>query len=357
MFSLGSGSQVRQQTVSLRLAVLIFAAAFQAPMSGLTQSSQTSATPPAAASDTAAFLAPDYLPLNLGNRWIYTKSESRFKKTDTVRIEIISAPIIRWRTWYIFSQLPFAPGLESANNVPIRYDPDTKRFVRLAQEGEVPLFPVGEDSDASFDASVDENGRAVPNRTSYLTCADCTDSGMEMVFDRGVGVTAILVTHPWGTESYELKSAEVNQHKFGDPIPVNKPKEPGAKPAGPVISRADPTLSLTVEKKDNGAHFRLKVKNPTESFLSFNFNSSQKYDFVVREKESGFEIWRWSKGNFFTQVVHNQALLPEQEWEFEFFWDFKDNERNDIQKGEYFVSGILTTRDPRESEPVTLSAP
>ena len=109
--------------------------------------------------------------------------------------------------------------MESANNVPIRYDPDTKRFVRLAQEGELPLFPVGEDSDASFEASVDENGRAVPNRMSYLTCADCADSGMEMVFDRGMGVTAIQVTHPWGTESYELKSAEVNQRKFGDPIP------------------------------------------------------------------------------------------------------------------------------------------
>ena len=295
-----------------------------------------------------AFLRADYLPLNLGNRWIYTRTESRFKKTDTVRMEIISTPIIRWRTWYIFSQLPFAPGLESANNVPIRYDDDTKRFVRLAQEGELPLFPVGDDSDAAFEASVDENGRAVPNRVSYLTCADCADSGMEMVFDRGMGVTAIQVTHPWGTESYELKSAEVNQHKFGDPIPVNKPKEPGAKPTGPVISRADPTLSMTVEKKDNGALFRLKVKNPTESFLSFNFSSSQKYDFVVREKESGFEIWRWSKGNFFTQVVHNQALLPEEEWEFEFLWDFKDNERNDIQKGEYLVSGILDdTRAPR----------
>ncbi|MSO24131.1 MAG: hypothetical protein EXQ58_12990 [Acidobacteria bacterium] len=357
MFFLGRGSQLRHQTMLWRLAVLMLPAAFYAPMPALTQSSKTPATVPPAASDAAAFLPVDYLPLNLGNRWIYTKAESRFKKTDTVRIEIISAPIIRRRTWYIFNQLSFAPGLESANNVPIRYDADTKRFVRLAQEGEMPLFPVGEDSDASFDASVDENGRAVPNRMSYLTCADCTDSGMEMVFDRGMGVTAIQVTHPGGTESYELKSAEVNQRKFGAPIPVNKPKEPGAKPTGPVISRADPTLILTVEKKDNGAHFRLKVQNPTESFLSFNFNSSQKHDFVVREKESGFEIWRWSKGMFFTQVVRNQALLPEKEWEFEFFWDFKDNERNDIQKGEYFVSGILTTRDPRESEPVILMVP
>jgi len=310
-----------------------------------------------AASPAEAVLQPDYLPLNLGNRWIYTRTESRFKKPDTVRIEIIGVPIIRWRTWYIFSHLPFAPGLESANNVPIRYDVETRRFVRLSPEGDVPLFPTGEDSDASFDASVDQEGRAVANRMSYLTCADCPDSGMEIVFDRGIGATAIQATHPWGTESYELKSAEVNHRKFGDPIPVNKPKEPGVRPAGPAISRADPTLSLTVDKKDKGAQLQLKVKNPTESFLSLNFSSNQKYDFVVREKESGFEIWRWSKGNFFTQVTHNQALLPEQEWVFEFFWDFKDNERNGIQKGEYLVSGILTTREPRESEPAPLTLP
>jgi len=351
-----SASQLRWLTLRRRLALLILAATFYAPKEAQTQNSQPSA-PNISAATTTAFLSADYFPLNLGNRWIYTRTESRFKKTDTLRIEIISTPIIRWRTWYIFSQLPFAPGLESANNVPIRYDAEAKRFVRLAQEGEVPLFPAGDDNDASFDASVDENGKAVPNRLSYLTCADCPDAGMEMIFDRGVGVTAIQMTHLWGTESYELKSAEVNQHKFGDPIPVNKPKEKGVKPVGPVISRADPTLSLTVEKKDNGAHFRFKVKNPTESFLSFNFNSSQKYDFVVREKSSGFEIWRWSKGQFFTHVLKNEALLPEKEWEFNFFWDFKDNERNDIQKGEYLVSGILMTREPRESEPAALSVP
>lgn len=357
MFFSRSGGQWKQWTALRRLAVLVLAAVFQPPTSAFPQSSPIPSTTPPAASDTVAFLPADYLPLNLGNRWIYTRSESRFKKSDTLRIEIISTPIIRWRTWYIFSQLPFAPGLESANNVPIRYDPDTKRLVRLAQEGEVPVFPTGEDNDASFDVSVDENGRTVPNRMSYLTCADCTDSGMEMVFDRGMGVTAIQVTHPWGTENYELRSAEVNGRKFGEPIAVNKPKEPGAKPSGPVISRADPTLTLTVAKKEGGAHLRLKVKNPTESFLSFNFNSSQKYDFVVREKESGLEIWRWSNGQFFTQVIHNQALLPEKEWDFDFFWDFKDNERNDIKKGEYLVSGILTTREPRESEPTELTIP
>ena len=316
--------------------------------------SNASAPSSSAATD---LLAPDYLPLNLGNRWIYTRTESRFKKTDAVRVEIISTPIIKWKTYYIFSQLPFVPGLESANNVPVRYDLETRRFLRLTERGEVPLFPVGLESDARFDASVDENGTPVQNRQSYLTCPDCSDSGMEIVFDRGTGVTAVQVTHSWGTENYDLKSAEVNQKKFGEPIIVEKPKDPASRPAGPVISRADPNLSLTLEKKDTGALFIFKVKNPTESFLSLNFTSSQDFDFVVREKESGFEIWRWSKGNFFSAVVRNVALLPEQEKKHEVFWDFKDNEGNDIQKGEYLVSAILTTRDPRESAPVSLTLP
>ncbi len=306
----------------------------------------------------SSFLAIDYLPLNLGNRWIYQRSESRFKRSDTVRIEIISTPIIHGKTYYIFSQLPFGPALESANNVPIRYEDTLKRFVRLTQEGEAPLFPVGNDSDAQIETSVDEEGRLVQNRLSYLTCADCPDSGLEIVFDRGVGVTAVQTIHTWGTENYELKSAEVNQLKFGDPIPVAKPKGRSASPAaGPVVSRADPTLSLLVDKKDTGARFLLRVKNPTDSFLSFNFTTSQTYDFVVREKDGGFEIWRWSKGNFFSQVLRNQALLPDQELTYEVFWDFKDNERNDIRQGEYQVSGVLTTRDPRESEPVAIIVP
>ncbi len=298
----------------------------------------------------------DYLPLKLGNRWIYTYTESRFNKKDLVRVEIISTPIIHGKTYYIFSHLPFAPKLETANNIPIRYEDATNQLMRLTQEGEVPLFPADEDADARFDVSVDESGQLFPNRMSYLTCADCPDRGIEIVFDRGVGVTAVQNFQPWGSETFELRSAEVNNLKFGDPIPVDKPKASGPRPGSPVISRADPTLSLIVEKKEDGARLLLKVKNPTDSLLSFHFKTSQSYDFVVRE-EDGFEIWRWSKGYFFSKVIRNQALLPEQELQFEAFWNFKDNERNDIRQGKYQISGIFTTREPRETEPVSLTAP
>ena len=302
------------------------------------------------------FITPDFLPLSLGNRWIYSKTDSRFKKAETIKVEIISTPILKWKTYYVFNHLPFIPALENAHNVLVRYDEGTKRFLRLTPEGETPLFPVGEEVDAKFDVSVDENEKPMANRMSYITCPDCLDSGIEIVFDRGIGPVAMEFTLSWGTESYELKSAEVNHRSFGERMESEKviKKEPKS---GPVVSRADPNLSFEVKKKENGARLSLRVKNPTESFLSFNFTSSQTYDFVVREKGTGFEIWRWSKGNYFSPVLRNLALLPEAEWRFEEVWDFKDNERNDIKHGAYEAIAILTTKEPRESTPVEIDLP
>jgi Intracellular proteinase inhibitor len=302
------------------------------------------------------FLPSDYLPLSLGNRWIYSRTDSRFKKTDMVKVEVISTPIIKWKTYYVVSHLPFVPGLENANNVLIRFDDATKKFLRLTPEGEAPLFPVGESADARFDVSVDENQKQMANRMSYLTCPDCADSGMEIVFDRGIGPVSVGLTFSWGAESYDLKSAEVNGRHFGEVIAPEKSNTKALK-SGPVVSRADPNLNLEIEKKETEARLALKVKNPTDSFLSFKFGTSQDYDFVVREKESGLEIWRWSKGLYFSKVLRDVALLPEKEWRFEVFWDFKDNERNDIKHGTYQAVGILTTKEPRESEPMDITFP
>ena len=34
-------------------------------------------------------------------------------------------------------------------------------------------------------------GLPVANRLSYLTCPDCEDSGLEMIFDRGLGIVEV----------------------------------------------------------------------------------------------------------------------------------------------------------------------
>jgi hypothetical protein len=316
-----------------------------------------------ASSDTSApqivdHLPPDYFPMHLGDRWIYTKTASREKKSEQIVVQIISTPIIKWKTYYVFNRLPFIPRLENANNVLVRYDPDTKRLLYWVEGKELPLLPVGPGMDAKFDASVDETGKRVVNRLSYITCADCEDKGMEMVFDRGIGVTAILITHEWGTESFDMRAADVNLQHYGEVIREEANKSPKeANRGGPVISRADPEIRLEVEKNSSKARLVMRVKNPTESYLSLNFTTSQTYDFIIRDKDTGKVVWRWSKGNFFSRVRRNVAILPEAEWRFEAIWDFKNSDREELGQGVYEVSAVLTTREPRESEPITIAIP
>jgi hypothetical protein len=303
-------------------------------------------------------LPPDYFPMHLGDRWIYTKTDSRYKKSEQIVVQIISTSIIKWKTYYVFNRLPFIPRLEDANNVLVRYDPDTKRLLYLVEGKEVPLLPVGPGLDAKFDASVDETGKRVVNRLSYITCVNCEDRGMEMVFDRGIGVTANLITHEWGTISFDMRAADVNVRHYGEVIreePKKSPKE--ANRGGPVVSRADPEIRLEVEKSKSKARLVMRVKNPTEGYLSLNFTTSQTYDFIIREKETGNVVWRWSKGNFFSRVRRNVAILPEAEWRFEAFWDFKNSDREELSQGVYEVSAMLMTREPRESEPITIAIP
>ena len=307
------------------------------------------------------FLSPDYLPLQLGNRWIYDREDSRFQRTTQVKVEIIARPILEWTTYYVFNQLPFVPGLEGEQNVVVRYDQDTRRFLRLIAQDqdqeEVPLFPVGESADAILDQSPGDDGLPVANRLSYLTCPDCEASGLEMIFDRGLGIVEVGVFSDWGSESYRLKSALVNGRNFGDPMQPEDEAKPERPRSEVVISRADPVLSLELQKKSEAVDLLLVVKNPTDYFLSFNFDSSQTYDFVVREKQTGFEVWRWSKGYFFTPVIRSHALLPQKEWKFKEVWNLKDNERNDIRLGSYEAVAILTSQIPRESSAVEIVLP
>ena len=219
------------------------------------------ATPDSLPDETAVgqdyLLGPDFLPLQLGNRWIYEREDSRFQRTTQVKVEIIARPILEWTTYYVFNQLPFVPGLEGEQNVVVRYDQDTRRFLRLIAQDqdreEIPLFPVGESADAIIDQSPGHDGLPVANRLSYLTCPDCEASGLEMIFDRGLGIVEVGVFSDWGSESYRLKSALVNGRNFGDPMQPEAEAEPERPRSEVVISRADPVLSLELQEKIRGS--------------------------------------------------------------------------------------------------------
>ena len=57
----------------------------------------------------------------------------------------------------------------------------------------------------------------------------------------------------------------------------------------------------------NGVQLELRVTNNTASKLELLFPSGQTHDFVVVDS-IGREVWRWSEGRLFTQVLLNRVL-------------------------------------------------
>ena len=99
----------------------------------------------------------------------------------------------------------------------------------------------------------------------------------------------------------------------------------------------------------------MSVTNTSDKLLPFRFQSGQSYDFAIHDA-SGREVWRWSRGNFFTQVVRNDSIRASAKWQFEATWNRKDNDDNPVPPGAYRLTAILTA-SPQVQASMPLNIP
>ena len=83
----------------------------------------------------------------------------------------------------------------------------------------------------------------------------------------------------------------------------------------------------------------LNVFNYTEEEITFHFNTSQRYDFVIEDKE-GNEIWCWSQDMMFAMVLGEETLGPNNP-EITYTAEYKDK----LNSGYYKVTGIFVVTD------------
>ena len=76
--------------------------------------------------------------------------------------------------------------------------------------------------------------------------------------------------------------------------------------------------SLNV-RVDDGVSFGFKVLNTGDSKLELNFPSGQTHEVVVLDT-LGREVWRWSAGHLFTQVLQNKVLRTSDSLEYDARW-------------------------------------
>jgi len=88
----------------------------------------------------------------------------------------------------------------------------------------------------------------------------------------------------------------------------------------------------------------LTVFNYTEDSLTFVFTSSKRYDFIIKKDEK--DIWRWSEGRFFAQVMGEEKIEPGETLIYKEIYNPEDK----IPAGSYSVTGIITCREnPRQA--------
>ncbi len=79
------------------------------------------------------------------------------------------------------------------------------------------------------------------------------------------------------------------------------------------------------------------VTNAGEEPVRLTFPTAQRYDIVVTTAE-GEEVWRWSEGRSFAQVVTRGRLAPGETWQMTGTWE------HGSRSGAYRATGILGSR-------------
>ena len=102
-------------------------------------------------------------------------------------------------------------------------------------------------------------------------------------------------------------------------------------------------ISITTDKMnysigDELIIMTLKIFNYTEEDTVFHFNTSQRYDFVI-EDEEGNEIWRWSEGRMFAQMLGEETLGPTN---IEIIYSVKYKDK--LSPGYYKITGFFVAR-------------
>lgn len=134
-----------------------------------------------------------------------------------------------------------------------------------------------------------------------------------------------------------------------------KPKVSGSSVTSTKRS-GDFSVSLTAQPRSlesgKGVSLTLTVRNLSAEPRTFELSSSQTYDFVAYEK-GGEEVWRWSSGMMFAQVIGSETIEAEGSRVYKVSWSTAG-----LMPGTYTVEGyFLGLKDVRPGVEIELKAP
>ena len=296
-------------------------------------------------------MSSDFLPLEVGNRWVYDVFTEAGQKTGTLEFAVQEYRIVSGRSFYLLTQFPFAQdgGLIKL----VRYDRQERQYMRMVDNDEGPLFLA--DGTRAEVLEADSSGLPV----KFVLRGDLVD----LTFQRGQGIVEARMHGGKEVQIAKLTAVHTSERKAVEasaqgaptlPQPTTQEQRTKSLP-DKVAKLSEETVALDVQASavPGGTRFVLTVINSTDKLVPFSFKSGQTYDFEVVDASTGQEVWRWSRRMFFSQVLRQEALRPNRNWTFEVTWNHRDNDVNVVMPGKYQVVGSLAVQPPMESVPVS----
>lgn len=131
---------------------------------------------------------------------------------------------------------------------------------------------------------------------------------------------------------------------------------------GPVQAAPGPVaVQLKVEKKrytrGETVKFTVTARNTTRRPQTLTFQGGRRFDINVYRvgEEGGQPLWRMSKGMIYTMEIRNIVIEPGQALEFSREWNQKGNNRQELPRGEYSVTGEITAVGLEPTKPLKIT--
>jgi hypothetical protein len=295
-------------------------------------------------------MSADFLPLEVGHRWVYEVMNESGQKIGDLDFAVQEHRIVGGRSFYLLTQFPFVSENAGLTRL-VRYDRQERQYVRMADNEEGPLFLA--DGATAEVVQADESGLPV----KFILHMDL----MDLTFQRGMGITEARMRVGNTIQTAKLTSVRLGDRKAAEAAAQGAPALPPPKTTEQktkalvdnvaTVSDENPALDVQATEESGGHKFVFTVINTSEKLLPFSFRTSQTYDFAVVDSSTGQEVWRWSRRMFFTQVIRQEAVRPSRNWVFEVTWNHRDNDLEPVAPGKYKVVGIVAIQPPLESEP------
>ncbi len=116
------------------------------------------------------------------------------------------------------------------------------------------------------------------------------------------------------------------------------------------------TAAVSGEIIDAGkpVEFTLTVKNTGDAPATFSFSTAQRFDVVIWNDDCA-EMWRWSRGRMFAQVLGSLSLPAGGTTTFKIPWNQRDQAGHPVRIGAYEARMVFVGTWAKRTVPLVLS--